>query len=515
MALSTPTTEMKQGLDIVPFTVSFLSIFAFIVFACIFPERFASSMRWMQELVTHDLGWASVFLAFVIMLFAFAIIVSPLGSIRLGGKDARPDFSVIRWFSISLCSGIGIGILFWGIGEPIYHLMRPPQNLDIIPGSHEAALFAISQSALHWSVAQYCIYALCGVSFALMTFNEGKPLSIMSSLEPLLPAGKGSFIKNIVHTACLFSICCAVISSIGALIMMVSSCVAHLTGLGRGFLMDASVAFIATTLFVLSAATGLKKGMAFLSTQNTRMFFFILFFVFFCGPTVFILNMGTEAFGYTLNNFFRHSTLVSSEFMSDRWADAWLIVYMAFFFGYGPPIGLYLARLGKGRTVRQFLLMNILAPTVFVYFWINTFGSLAIYYQWKDIVDVWHYVQTQGLESTVIGILQDFPFSSALIGLFIVVTIISFVTLVDPMTCVLATISTKGISAEAEAPRLLKIIWGGNMGGVALVIVTLCGISALRGMAAFSGVLMMFLTVALCLSIIVVGMDILRRDDGS
>lgn len=507
-------TEFKKGLDLVPFSVSFLSVLAFIICAIASPRVFTKFMDDLQALIARDLGWAFVFVSFLTMLFAFAIMVSPIGSIRIGGREARPDFGVIRWFSISLCSGIGIGILFWGIGEPIYHLMLPPSNLGIAPGSNDAALFAISQSVLHWSVAQYCIYALCGLAFALMAFNKKTPLSIMSGLIPIMPRGRGALTKNIIHAACLFSICCAVISSIGALIMMVSSCISHLTGFQRGFAMNAGVAFVTTTFFVISSTTGLKRGMAFLATLNTRFFFGILFFIFFCGPTVFILNMGAESFGYLLANFFRHSTLVSSEFTPDHWADSWLIIYMAFFFGYGPPIGLYLARLGKGRTVRQFLLMNVLAPTVFVYFWINTFGSLAIYYQWKGIVDVWGFVQAQGLESTVIAILQKFPFSTALIAMFIIVTILSFVTLVDPMTCVLATVSTKGISAEDEAPRGLKIIWGCNMGGVALAAVTLGGISALRGMAIFSGVLMMFLTLALCLSIVKLGVAIFRSGAG-
>ena len=161
--------------------------------------------------------------------------------------------------------------------------------------------------------------------------------------------------------------------------------------------------------------------------------------------------------------------------------------------------------------MRQFLLMNILAPSMFVFLWINTFGSLAIYYQWKDIVDVWTFVQTQGLESTVIGILQRFPFSGILIAFFIVVTLISFVTLVDPMSSVLATISTRGISAEEEAPKFLKVPWGGNMGGVALAVITLCGISALRGMFVFGGVLMMILTAILCWCIVKEGLILTAR----
>lgn len=504
-------TEGKR-LDTIPFAIGFLSVFAFIVSAIAFPEPFIRFMDLLQDKIVKDLGWASVFFSFLVMLFTFGIVCSPIGSIRIGGRDAKPDFSFFRWFAISLCSGIGIGILFWGIGEPIYHLMQPPQNLGSAPKSHEAALFAISQSAMHWSIAQYCIYAICGVAFALMAFNEHLPLSIISGLDLVMPRKHYSLAKNIVHAACLFSICCTVISSIGALIMMISSCVSYLTGLERSFAMNAIVALVATAFFVGSSTTGLKRGMNFLAAQNTRMFFIILFYIFLFGPTLFILNMGTEAFGYMLTNFIRNSTLVSTEFMSDRWADSWIIVYMGAFFAYGPPIGLYLARLGKGRTVRQFLLMNVFAPSMFVYLWINTFGSLAIYYQWKNLVDVWSFVQTQGLESTVIGILQRFPLSMALIVFFVIVTMISFVTLVDPMTSVLATISTKGISAEEEAPKFLKVLWGGNMGGVALAVITLCGISALRGMFVFGGVLMMLLTIILCWCIVKEGQNILARN---
>ncbi len=506
------TEKFQAGVDKVPFSIGFLLVFAFIVSAIVFPEKFKAIMDQVQTMITTDLGWLSVFLSFVIILVAFGIAVSPLGDIRIGGKDAKPSFGVVKWFSISLCSGIGIGILFWGIGEPIYHFMGPPSNLGIEAGSHEAALFAVSQSALHWSIAQYCMYALCGVSFALMAFNQKMPLSIMSGLDPIMPRKNYSFWKNCIHAACLFSICCTVISSTGALIMMISSCVSYLLEIERTFALNCTIAVVATSFFVASSTTGLKRGMSFLATQNTYLFFFLLFYVFLLGPTIFTLNLGTESLGYMLTNFFRHSTIASSEFLSDKWADSWIIIYMAAFFAYAPPIGLYLARLGKGRTVRQFLLMNVLAPSIFVYFWINTFGSLAIYEQLKGTTDVWKYVQSQGLESTVIGILQNFPMSTLLITIFVVVTVISFVTLVDPMTSVLATISTKGISAEDEAPRSLKILWGANIGGVALAVVTLSGINALRGMFAFGGVLMMFLTIALCVSIVKIGMQIVERD---
>lgn len=156
--------------------------------------------------------------------------------------------------------------------------------------------------------------------------------------------------------------------------------------------------------------------------------------------------------------------------------------------------------------------MNVLAPSCFVYFWINTFGSLAIYDQLTGTIDVWHFVQSKGLESTVIAILQTMPLHNILIAVFMAVTVVSFVTLVDPMTCVLATLSIRGISAEDEAPSSLKVTWGGTMGLVALALVALTGITALRGMAILSGVLMMLLTLALCLSLVKVGRKICQSE---
>ena len=505
-------TTFERSLDKIPFFTSFIAICAFIIAAIAIPDTFINKMDFIQNSLTGYLGWLTIFLSLCIVFFCAYIIFSPIGSIRIGGKDARPEFSTWRWFSISLCAGIGIGILFWGIGEPIFHLMNPPLNLNIEPASHQAAVFAISQTVLHWSVAQYCIYAICGVAFALMSFNNGYPFSIISGLSPLIPERYYSTSKYVIHSICLFSLGCAVISSMGSLIMMLTSCISHLTQVPRTFMLSFVVCALVTGIYVVSTAMGLKRGMAFMSKQCTNMFIFLLFFLFVTGPTVFILNMGTESFGYFITNFFRNSTLVSTEFLRDRWSDLWLITYMAAFFGYAPPIGLFLARLGKGRTVRQFLLMNIFAPTLFVYCWINTFGSIAIYYQWKKIVDVWNYVQTQGLESTVIAIIQYFPLDLLILTLFVVIAVFSFATLADPMTSMLATLSTKGISIADESPRYLKIIWGVTMGATSLMLVATAGLSGLRGMFSLSGALMMFITVAICVSVVKMGTDILRQE---
>ena len=161
--------------------------------------------------------------------------------------------------------------------------------------------------------------------------------------------------------------------------------------------------------------------------------------------------------------------------------------------------------------------MNVLAPTVFVYFWVNTFGSLAIHEQLSGAFDVWKFVNEQGIESTVIAMLQNFPLGSLLIAVFVIVTLISFVTLVDPMTSVLATLSTKGISAEDEAPKMLKIIWGAVIGAGALAVVTLGGVASLRAVVVFSGFLILFITLGICHSLFLMGQRILaaRQSKGA
>ncbi len=503
-----PCYELDRG----SFSVGYGMVLLFIVIYVISPDIFDGIMNSVQKAVIDNTGWLTVFLSVVIVVFTICISISPLGSIRIGGAHARPDFSLWRWFCISLCAGIGIGILFWGIGEPIYHFMQPPtENLGIEPCTHRAAVFAVSQSIVHWTVAQYSMYAICGVTFALMCFSKGAPLSIMDCFSVLFKGESYSAARVVIHAICLFSLSFAVISSMGSLIMMVASLLSHLTGLPRSFGLNAVICAASVGLFVVSALSGLKKRMTFLSRQTTRLFIFLMFFIFILGPTVYILSMGTEVFGYTLTHFFHNSSLMSTEFMHDTWAKSWLAVYMAFFFGYAPPIGLFLARLGKGRTVRQFLLMNIFAPTIFVYFWINTFGSLAIYFQWTGIFDVWTHVQANGLESTVAAVISRFPLSGVLAVIFIICTMTSFATLADPMTTVLATLSTRRLSINDEAPRRLKALWGVTTGVTALLLISTSGLAGLRGMAVFSGVVMMFVTVGICVCFMKIGLDLLDR----
>lgn len=458
-----------------------------------------------------NFGWLNVLSAMLIVLFTFGLAFSKIGDIRLGGEDAKPEYTLWQWFSMALCGCIGIGILFWGMGEPIFHMMQPPKGLPLVPGSRDAGIFAISQALLHWSVAQYCIYTICGVGIGLVAYNKRYPLSVAAGVYSLFPRSWRPLMTCIIHAACLFSLCCAVACSLGAGLMQLGSGVGFLLNMTPGKVMWALLAVVVIGMYTFSSTTGIKRGMQFLSGQCTRIFFCFMLFTLVFGPTLFILTIGTESFGYFMSNFFRNSMLLNAMVPNDPWPGNWLIVFMASFYIYAPLLGLFLARLGRGRTIRQFILVNVLPPTVFCYVWMSIFGGTAVQFQWSGVFDIWSAVQQNGLESTVYAIFQQFPMSTLLICVFVITVAISFATLADPMTSVLATISTKGLRVEEEAPIRLKIIWGLTAGTIAYLLVASGGVSSLRGMLSLAGFPMMILTLFMCVSVVKEGLYLLGQ----
>jgi choline-glycine betaine transporter len=508
---SCPATDERRKINPHAFWPGYIVLVVFISLGLLNQAAFKSVLDTCTVWLNTNMGWLNVLSSLLIILFTFGIAFSKIGDIRFGGEDAKPEYTLWQWFSMALCGCIGIGILFWGMGEPIFHMMQPPKGLPLEPGSRAAGIFAISQALLHWSVAQYCIYTICGVVIALVAYNKRYPLSVAASLYSLFPKHWRPAVTSIIHAACLFSLCCAVACSLGAGLMQVGSGTGYLLGMVPGKVMWGLIAFVIITLYTVSSTTGIKRGMQFLSAQCTRVFILFLLFTLIFGPTLFILTIGTEAFGYFLDTFFRNSTLLNAMVPDDPWPSNWLIVFMAAFFIYAPLLGLFLARLGRGRTVRQFILINVIPPTFFCYAWMAIFGGTAINFQWTGAFNIWNQVQQHGLESTVFAILQQFPMSTGLIIVFVVTIVVSFATLADPMTSVLATISTKGLRVEEEAPPRLKIVWGVTAGLIAYLLVASGGIDSLRGMLSLAGFPMMLLTILMCVSLVKEGLDLLNR----
>ncbi len=447
-----------------------------------FGEFLTSSLDW----ISITFGWFYLLFSLFIIIFVFVIAFTKIGDIKFGGSEAKPEYTTWQWFTMALCGGIGTGILFWAMGEPIYHMATPPLAAGCEPFSRDAGIFAISQAILHWTLAQYAMYSLCGVAIGLMAYNRRKPLSVSSVFDPFLPGKHKQAIKTFLNGSCLFCIAGAVSCSMAAGLMQIGSGVDFIFGIPANKLTWFLIAFAIIGAYIVSSLSGIKKGMRRLSGFCTNVFLLMLAFVLAFGPTLFILNIGTEAIGNLMNNVFSHS-LILSTMVEDSWPKSWIIQFMASFFVYAPLIGLFLCRLARGRTVRQFIFMNIFAPSIFCAVWISVWGGCAVFFQHSGLFDVWASVNANGMESTIFTLLKNIPMGGIISVIFIIAVFASFTTLADPMASTMATLSTKGLLVSEEAPALLKITWGCAFGMIAYLLVASNGADAVRGLFSIVG----------------------------
>lgn len=510
--LNVPTQDRKK-LNPLAFWPAFILLLIFVVVSVTNLDSLATAIEFCRVVLQKYTNWAMLFFTLLLVLFLFGLCFSPIGNIRLGGKHATPDFTIWQWFTISLCSCIGSGMLFWGTGEPIFHFMQPPAALDLVSQSREAAIFAISQTTLHVTFGQYSIYTSVGVAIALVAYNMNLPLSVSAPFYTVVKGPKREGLVSFIHFMCLLALCCAVGCSAAAAIMQISGGIGYVLNLASGPMLQIIVAFLLITLYTTSAMTGIKNGMRVISNIKTTLLFFFMIFILFMGPTTFILNLSTEALGYFINTFFRNSTLMNTFIEKDTWTSDWTAAYLAGQYIFAPLLGLYLARLARGRTVRQFILVNVLAPTLFCFIWISIFGGVAIFLQHTGGADIWHMVSNGHIEQAIYTTFNVLPASKIMIGLFTITCIFSIIAMADPITTALATISTKGTLVNEEAPNRLKLIWGPLAGIIGLLLAVTGGINAIRGIWTVMGVPMMILVIALIATIPKNGLKLFRGKD--
>ena len=473
--------DNKNKLNKLAFWPATICLIIFIAFGVFKQEAMGTLLNNILYAMADREGWFFELLAIIIIILTFVLALSRFGDIRIGGPEAKPDFKTWNWITMSLCGGIGTGLLFWAMGEPIYHFMTPPVAAQVEAGSREAAIFAVSQTMWQWSVPQYCMYTICAVAFAILTYNMKKPLAF----GPVLTASigqKGRKYETLIHAVVIFSLCGAVACSMGVGLMQIGAGIESITGLAQSKGVWLVVSIVIVVLFTASCVSGIGNGLKKLSSFTTVVFIAILIYVLILGPTTFCAKLGTESFAYLLDHPFEKTAILNSMAPGDNWYADWIIQYWASFVVYAPILGMFLSRLAKGRTVRQFILVNVLAPSIFCIVWIAVFGGLTVQLQTSGTFDIWNGVNTAGMQSTIFYILNTFPLGKILIVLFVVSIFTSFATMADPVAAALATISTHGLSVDDEAPNKIKIIMGVMMGVIAYLLVASGGVNSVKGM---------------------------------
>lgn len=454
-------------------------IVLFIAITLIIGEPMNDIFAAIQEGISHNGGWFFVLAVNFFLIFVLAIAMSKFGNIRLGGRLARPEFSTGAWFSMLFSAGMGIGILFWSVGEPILHYITPPYGSG---GTVESARLAMQTTFLHWGLHAWGIYALVGMSLAFFTFNRKLPLTISSVFYPLIGeriyGGAGKAINVLAVVATLFGLA----TSLGLGVQQVSAGLNHLLGVSDTVSNQVLLIGIITLAATASVVAGLNHGVKRLSQMNIVIGTFFLLFMLVVGPSLFIFGSFVQNIGGYLDNFFALSFWTETYQQSD-WQSGWTVFYWAWWISWSPFVGMFIARISRGRTIREFAMGVLIVPTLITFLWLSAFGGSAIYLELNALADISGAVQ-ENVATSLYRLLEQFPLGTvtSIVGVVLVTSF--FITSSDSGSLVIDSLTAGG---KLDAPVAQRVFWALTEGGVAAVLLIGGGLGALQTAAIVSG----------------------------
>ncbi len=461
-------------------------------------DGFYSAVSAANQWILSHFDWLFSYASFAAVCLVGWVALSRLGSVRIGGPEAKPILSRWNWFSITLCTTIAIGILFWGAAEPMFHVSAPPDYAGVEPHTEGAARFALSSMFMHWTFTPYAIYTVPALAFALAHYNLGRPYSLSGPLSIIFGRVATGRAGALIDAIGLYALIAGVAASLGAGVMTLAG------GLeaSAGIYDNAPVRFAITTaivlVFVASSISGVQRGIKLLSDINTKFFFALALFVLAAGPTLEILALGAQSTLDYVANFIPRS-LALGERSSDPWTRDWTVFYFANWLAWAPVTALFLGRISVGYTVREFILFNLAAPALFGAAWMTIFGGAAISIE-EAGGGLTAALEARGPESVVYALFNAFPLSHLITYLFISLTFISFATAMDSNTHSIASICMRNMRPGEKRPRAerwVKIFWGALVGAVAFIMTSTTGIEGVRMLSNLGGLPGLFILIAM------------------
>ncbi|MDF2152796.1 BCCT family transporter [Vibrio sp. CAU 1672] len=488
----------------------FLPPLFFLIFAVLasffnLPE-FLRVTTLINNWILNTFDWLFSVGAFVMVLTCIAIFLSPLGGMKIGGAEAKPMLSKWRWGSITICTTTAAGMLFWATAEPLYHLHSPPQSLGLTPGSPQAAEFALSTMYMHWSFTPFAIYAVPALAFALAFYNLSSRYSISAALQPVLGKRYSRSVGGTVDSISMFALVAGMASSLGTGALVLSSGISKVTGWENGAMLLGLVIALIVICFVASSVSGLHKGIARLSSVNTLIFCVIALTAFMFGPTQKIIINGGQALANYISEFVPRSfSLQLAE--GDNWAKSWTVFYWANWLAWSPVVALFLGKIARGHSVRAFLVVNLIIPASFSLLWMAVFSGMILELDLASNGAFYTLLTESGPGAVIYGLLDQLPAPTLLIGLFIFIAFLAYVTAADSNTEAISSLCVEADQAEeSEANRAkawLKVLWGSVIAMVAWSMTAFSGVDGIKMMSNLGGLPALFVVITMNASLIV------------
>ncbi|WP_244154237.1 BCCT family transporter [Desulfospira joergensenii] len=442
----------------------------------IWPDGFSKAMSGSQSWISLNFGWFFMLTVSVFIIFLAWAGMSRYGAIPLGQDGEAPEFSFSSWIAMLFSCGIGIGFIFWGVAEPLYHYMSPPYMAT--GATPDAAPVAMQISLLHWGIHGWVCYAVAGLAIAYTTYRLKMPLSVANSLVGILGDKTGSLWGKLVDFLAAFATIAGISTSLGMGLMSIRFGINHVFGaqLGTPGLVVVMLFLIAG--YTLSAVSGLNKGIKILSNINMILAFGVLLFFLFAGPTRFLLNLMVDSVGAYLSNivFMSFWTDPMAQASDGKWMGWWTIFYWCWWIAWGPFVGGFVARISRGRTIAEFVFGTILVPLVITIVWFNVIGGSALYAEMHGILEMYKAISADA-GSGIFTLLTQYPLGSLVSFVVFFNLIIFLVTSADSASFFVAMIISGG---ELEPSTPIKLIFGGLIGSITVVLLITGGLKALQ-----------------------------------
>jgi choline/glycine/proline betaine transport protein len=493
------TNWIKFGFDIHPH-VTIISALFLAIFICLnlmFHEQAATFFSATLKYITAKTGWFFILSVNLIIVACTYFCFSRFGKIRIGGQKAVPEFSNKAWYSMLLSAGIGIGLMFWGVGEPIYHFSSPsPMFSGILPETPEAAQAALGVTFFHWGVHAWATYGIVGLGLAFFSYNRGLPLTIRSIFYPLLGDKIYGFWGNLIDILSVLATLAGLATSLGLGVQQINAGLNVLWGVEINTTVQVILIAVITCFAALSVMSGLDKGVKYLSSLNMSLAAIFMLLILIMGPTVFILSGFLQSLGFYISNLTQLS-LWTETFKSTNWQDGWTVFYWAWWISWAPFVGMFIARISKGRTVREFIIGVTIIPSLLSFTWMSVFGNSAIFMQMSKKADIVAAVKAN-VSTALFSLLENFPFSAVLSVVAIILIIIFFVTSSDSGSLVVDHLTSGG---KLDSPVTQRVFWAVMEGVVASTLLLGGGLKTLQTATICTGLPFAFILLILIYSL--------------
>ncbi len=441
-----------------------------VIWGTMAPNNLKNVTSTVRDYIGVHFGWYYLLIVTVFVLFCIFVVISPFGKIRLGKPDESPDYSLPTWFAMLFSAGMGIGLVFWGVAEPVSHYIKNAPTAET--GTAEAIKESMKFTYFHWGIHAWAIYAMVALSLAYFKFRKGAPGLISATLYPILGEKVRGPIGKVIDVIAIFATVVGVATTLGFGASQINGGLAYLTGIPNNFTVQLIIIGIVTVLFMFSAYTGLSKGIKYLSNANMFLALILFGFMLVVGPTLNIMNVFTDTIGSYLSDVPNMSfRLAPFNEENSTWIQNWTVFYWAWWISWSPFVGIFIARVSRGRTIREFLLGVLIVPTLVSFLWFSIFGMSAMN------LDNVQEIANLATEKQLFGTLMEYPLGAimSIIALCLIGTF--FITSADSATFVLGMQSTNG---SLNPPKTVKFSWGFAQAGMAAILLYTGGLQGLQ-----------------------------------